>query len=143
MKALRKVHPVAFVSTANGLALAEIGVGVEGCRAYVARPHAEQVDASLSQAASHARQFREMVRQHQRKELTDWPRHSQEEIFPEELRSFAKGLQEDEPAVCAAFESPWSNGQVEGQVNRLKTLKRQMYGRAKFDLLRRRFLMAA
>ena len=37
----------------------------------------------------------------------------------------------------------WSNGQVEGQVNRLKTLKRQMYGRASLDLLERRFLLAA
>jgi len=51
------------------------------------------------------------------------------------LRSFA--------AVRAALDSPWSNGQVEGQVNRLKTLKRQMYGRAKFDLLRKRFLLSA
>ncbi len=37
----------------------------------------------------------------------------------------------------------WSNGQVEGQINRLKTLKRQMYGRADLDLLERRFLLAA
>jgi transposase len=43
----------------------------------------------------------------------------------------------------AALALPWSNGQVEGQVNRLKTLKRQMYGRAKFELLRMRFLRAA
>lgn len=41
-----------------------------------------------------------------------------------------------------ALESPWSNGQTEGQVNRLKMLKRQMFGRAKFDLLRQRVLLA-
>ena len=58
------------------------------------------------------------------------------------MRTFAKGLQEDQDAVRAALSHEWSNGQVEGQVNRLKTLKRQMFGRAKFDLLRRRFLLA-
>jgi len=49
----------------------------------------------------------------------------------------------DEEAVKAAMESKWSNGQVEGQVNRLKMIKRQMYGRANFDLLRARFLNTA
>ena len=57
-----------------------------------------------------------------------------------ELRRFAAKLREDLPAVRAAFSSPWSNGQVEGQINRLKYLKRQMYGRAKLDLLRIRVL---
>ena len=56
------------------------------------------------------------------------------------LRNFASGLRRDYQAVKAAFDSDWSNGQVEGQVNRLKTIKRQMYGRAKFDLLRARVL---
>ncbi len=53
-----------------------------------------------------------------------------------ELRSFANGLQKDFLAVREATTSPWSNGQTEGQVNRLKLLKRQMYGRANFDLLK-------
>lgn len=57
-----------------------------------------------------------------------------------ELRSFANGLQKDFSAVKEAIVSPWSNGQTEGQVNRLKLLKRQMYGRAKFDLLKSRVL---
>ena len=56
------------------------------------------------------------------------------------LVRFAFGLQKDLPAVLAAVETPWSNGQVEGQINRLKTIKRQMYGRAGFDLLRARVL---
>jgi transposase len=55
-----------------------------------------------------------------------------------EFRNFAKGLRRDERAVRAAMKVEWSNGQTEGQVNRLKLLKRQMYGRAKFDLLRAR-----
>ena len=53
------------------------------------------------------------------------------------------GLRRDQAAVEAAITSVWSNGQTEGQVNRLKALKRQMFGRAKLDLLRKRFLYAA
>lgn len=57
-----------------------------------------------------------------------------------EVRRFAKSLEKDRAAVEAAMALPWSNGPVEGAVNRLKTIKRQMYGRANFDLLRRRVL---
>ena len=53
---------------------------------------------------------------------------------------FAYGLQKDISAVTAAVESSWSTGQVEGQINRLKMIKRQMYGRAGFQLLRARVL---
>jgi transposase len=56
------------------------------------------------------------------------------------LARFAAGLQKDFSAVVAAVETDWSNGQVEGQINRLKMLKRQMYGRAGFALLRARVL---
>ena len=56
------------------------------------------------------------------------------------LARFAAGLRKDLAAVLAAVETCWSNGQVEGQINRLKTLKRQMYGRAGFTLLRARVL---
>jgi transposase len=59
-----------------------------------------------------------------------------------ELLSFAAGLERDGAAVRAALQLPWSNGQVEGQVNRLKLIKRMAYGRAKFDLLRQRVLAA-
>ncbi len=57
-----------------------------------------------------------------------------------ELRRFAQGLLLDEAAVRAGLTLEWSNGQTEGHVNRLKTLKRQMYGRAGFVLLRQRLL---
>jgi transposase len=53
---------------------------------------------------------------------------------------FAYGLQKDVSAVAAAVDTPWSTGQVEGQINRLKMIKRQMYGRAGFELLRARVL---
>lgn len=56
------------------------------------------------------------------------------------LVRFAFGLQKDVKAVCASVQSHWSNGQVEGQINRLKMIKRQMYGRAGLPLLRARVL---
>ncbi len=57
-----------------------------------------------------------------------------------ELKRFCEGLERDKAAVLAAIQLPWSNGQVEGQVHRLKLIKRQMYGRAGFLLLRSRVL---
>jgi transposase len=57
-----------------------------------------------------------------------------------DLRRFALGLLPDKEAICAGLTETWSNGPTEGHINRLKTLKRQMYGRAKFDLLRQRLL---
>lgn len=60
-----------------------------------------------------------------------------------ELDRFSRGLTDDRAAVEAGLTLGWSNGQTEGQVNRLKLLKRSMYGRASFDLLRLRLLNAA
>ena len=57
-----------------------------------------------------------------------------------ELKHFVNGLQKDLPAVEAALTYAWSNGVVEGHNNSLKMIKRQMNGRAKFDLLRQRVL---
>lgn len=57
-----------------------------------------------------------------------------------DLINFAKGLQREGSALLAALTLPYSNGPTEGAVNRLKTIKRQMYGRAGFDLLRLRVL---
>lgn len=59
------------------------------------------------------------------------------------IATFAAGIERDIASIRAAITTPWSNGQTEGQINRLKTLKRQMYGRASFDLLRKRMLTAA
>jgi transposase len=59
-----------------------------------------------------------------------------------ELRTFARGLRPDEAAVRYGIGLPWSNGPVEGRVNRLKAIKRSMYGRARFDLLWARVLVA-
>ena len=54
--------------------------------------------------------------------------------------SFVRGIVKDGAAVRAAITSPWSNGQTEGQITKLKLVKRQMYGRAKLDLLEARLL---
>ncbi|CAA2137673.1 hypothetical protein MBLL_00772 (plasmid) [Methylobacterium bullatum] len=59
------------------------------------------------------------------------------------LKTFASGLERDRMAVRAAFTTSWSNGQAEGQISKLKMLKRTMYGRASFLLLRRRVLLKA
>jgi transposase len=56
------------------------------------------------------------------------------------MRRFARTLRQDMTAVSNAVLEPWSNGQAEGQINRLKMLKRAMYGRAGIDLLRDRML---
>ena len=60
-----------------------------------------------------------------------------------ELKSFAQGLRRDYEAVKAGLTEVWSNGQAEGQVHRLKLLKRQAYGRADFEMLRKRVLRRA
>ncbi|WP_439329346.1 transposase [Corallococcus sicarius] len=57
------------------------------------------------------------------------------------VETFAEGLEQDGDAVRAALTSFWSNAQAEGQITKLKLLKRQMYGRASFDRLRRRVLL--
>jgi transposase len=59
------------------------------------------------------------------------------------LASFGKGIAADRAAVTAALVEPWSNGQTEGQITKLKLVKRQMYGRAKLDLLRARLTAPA
>jgi transposase len=88
------------------------------------------------------RQFIQIVRDRQAEELDRWIERVKESAEPE-LRRFVAGLKRDYAAVRAALEEPWSNGPVEGQVHRLKLIKRQMYGRGKLDLLRVRLRQAA
>ncbi len=71
--------------------------------------------------------------------LHDWlARAAATNILP--LQRFVRTLQQDLGAVEGAVTEPWSNGPVEGHINRLKTLRRQMYGRAGVELLRARLL---
>ena len=80
-----------------------------------------------------------MVRERQPEALFPWLEDATSSGI-DALKQFAKGIKQDLAAVTNALSLPWSNGQTEGQVNRLKLIKRQMYGRANFDLLRRRVL---
>jgi transposase len=94
----------------------------------------------VAQAASLAEDFTKLVHDRSLADLDGWLARATSPEIPIEMRRFAKGLQEDLAAVQAALRLPWSNGQTEGQVNRVKLIKRQMYGRARFDLLRCRVL---
>jgi transposase len=87
------------------------------------------------------REFARMVQNRQAASLDDWIQRTHETGVPRELAVFADGLLQDHAAVQAALTVEWSNGQVEGQINRLKMIKRQMYGRAGFELLRQRVLL--
>jgi transposase len=95
----------------------------------------------LSRAYQLSQAFTGMVRSRDVDKLDQWLEDAAQSKVAE-LKSFAKGLRRDYQAVRAALTQDWSQGQVEGQVNRLKLLKRQTYGRAKFDLLRARVLYA-
>ncbi len=86
-----------------------------------------------------ARQFIQMVKERSGQGLDQWLQDITASGI-KSLQSFANGLRSDLAAVRNALSMPWSNGQVEGQINRLKFIKRQMYGRAKLDLLRKRVL---
>jgi len=82
--------------------------------------------------------FQAMVRKRALDALDPWL----ERAGSSPVASFAKGVLRDKAAVAAAITSPWSNGQTEGQINKLKLVKRQMYGRGKLDLLQARVIGA-
>jgi transposase len=86
--------------------------------------------------------FLRMVRQREPERLRPWMEEAESIGIPE-LKSFVAGVERDYDAVKAALQYPWSQGVTEGFINKLKTLKRMMYGRAGFELLRRRMLLAA
>jgi transposase len=69
--------------------------------------------------------------------------HNRAELWRSLIASFGVGITRDKAAVRSAVTEPWSNGQTEGQITKLKLVKRQMYGRAKLDLLQARLIGAA
>jgi transposase len=87
------------------------------------------------------RQFRNLVREKDVGALDTWLAAARASGLPT-LMGFANGIEADRAAVEAGLSLPWSSGPVEGNINRLKLIKRQGYGRAKFDLLRLRVLAA-
>jgi transposase len=104
--------------------------------------HLKAQHRELAVAIELAQDFCAIVRERQADRFDHWlARVATSSVAP--LQRFATGLRADYEAVKAGLTLPWSNGPVEGQINRLKMLKRQMFGRANIDLLRRRFLLAA
>ncbi len=98
--------------------------------------------STICAARKLARWFFALVRERRAGELETWIA-AVESSGIADLKNFAKGLLRDKDAVVAGMSLEWSNGQTERQVNRLKLIKRQMYGRASFALLRARVLAAA
>ena len=99
----------------------------------------KQSDQNVAEAYSLGQRFINMVRDRQPDKLLPWLGDAVKSGI-DTLKWFANGIQQDLDAVMNALSLPWSNGQTEGQVNRLKFIKRQMYGRANFDLLRKRVI---
>jgi len=100
--------------------------------------HIQQHDL-VARAYLLVQQFREIVHEHIHESFDTWLTASESSSIPD-LASFSTGLRSDYSAVLAALQTGWSNGQTEGQVNRLKMIKRSMYGRASFKLLRLKVL---
>jgi transposase len=116
---------------------------------WVRRPEKRTVEAQtrldairragpdLTAALDLADEFTALIRKRSTGTLKEWL--SRAEVSPcPEVRHFAEGIRRDESAVNSAITTRWSNGPVEGHVNRLKTIKRQMFGRAGFSLLKAR-----
>jgi transposase len=94
----------------------------------------------LNELAGHVRSFATMLCSLRGQDLEAWMSAVDASDLPA-LRSFVLGLRRDQDGVTAGLTLPWSSGVVEGNVNRLKMFKRQMFGRAKPDLLRKRVLL--
>ncbi|MFF2506358.1 ISL3 family transposase [Streptomyces sp. NPDC058067] len=94
----------------------------------------------LDATVEHVRSFAGLMHDHRGEDLPMWIERVRQNELPH-LRQFAEGLLHDLDAVTAGLSTSWSSGQVEGQVTRVKLLKRAGYGRAKLDLLRTRILL--
>jgi transposase len=110
----------------------------EQARLDAIRAWSDELAAALDLADG----FADLIRKRSSETLGEWLARGEACSDPD-LRRFAEGIRRDEAAVHAAVTQKWSNGPVEGHVKRLKTIKRQMYGRAGFVLLRARVLNAA
>lgn len=96
----------------------------------------------IEAAVELGREFESLIMGRDKTAFEGWLNKAQTSSITD-IKSFARGLAQDKSAVQAAVKYKWSQGQVEGQVNRLKLIKRQMYGRANFDLLKARVIYQA
>ena len=123
-----------------------VDVGLEGAsvRPYPIQPPADRVKErkrAILTLQEHIAAFADLMTKRHGRQLERWITAADASGLPE-LRSFITGLRRDQDAVVAGLTLPYSSGVVEGHINRIKMLKRQMYGRASPDLLRRRILLA-
>ena len=100
-----------------------------------------QAHAAFAQAIALAQDFAQLLRARQPEQLDTWLQQAATSSLTV-FRRLAQSFQRDYAAVKAGVTLPWSSGPVEGHINRLKMFKRQMFGRARLDLLSRRFLLA-
>lgn len=94
---------------------------------------------ALAEARRLVERFQTMIRKKITLDLDPWITEAEASL----IASFATGIMKDRAAVSAAIVEPWSNGQTEGHITKLKLVKRQMYGRAKIDLLQARLIATA
>jgi transposase len=93
----------------------------------------------LADARTLVERFQAMIRTKAAAHLDGWIEHARTSL----IAPLARGVAKDMAAIRAAIIEPWSNGQTEGQITKLKLVKRQMYGRANLDLLEARLIGAA
>src|SRR5687767_9285793 len=100
------------------------------------------MDARITRAYQLTQAFLALARERRGRDLEAWLTAATDSGL-DALARFARGFRKDLAAVTAGLTLPWSNGPVEGQITRVKLLKRQGYGRAGFALLRQRVVQAA
>jgi transposase len=108
------------------------------------RSHLDELRAScapLTVLVEHVRTFADLLTTRRGTDLEDWMSAVEASDLPA-LHAFVRGLRKDLDAVVAGLSLPYSNGPIEGTNTKFKLLKRQMYGRAGFALLRQRILLS-
>jgi transposase len=138
--ARQRAAPVPTARHVAGLFLRRPGKLTSNQQTYLTE--LQQRDEAVAAAYQLTQSFTEMVRERTGEHVLEWIEQAKESDFGR-LRRFAMGLEKDLAAVQAGLTEVWSNGQTEGQIHRLKLLKRQMYGRAGFEVLRPRMIRAA
>ncbi|MGW4772628.1 ISL3 family transposase [Nocardia sp. NPDC004278] len=95
----------------------------------------------LTRLVGHVRDFAAIMSELRGRDLEKWMTAVETDDLSA-LHSFVRGLRRDQDAVTAGLTLPWNSGPVEGHANRIKMIKRQMFGRAKPDLLRKRIMLS-
>jgi transposase len=137
-----QASPYTRLQGPSARAVSFVWMCAEAKRAPEAQRYVEQLtqsDPALAQAYTVSQAFLALVRERRGEALTAWIAEATTSGI-DALTRFAQGLQQDLAAIKAGLTLPWSNGPVEGHVNRLKFLKRQGYGRAGVRLLRQRLM---